>query len=131
MLGDAAFFLSLRNSFVVALSVSSMGLLLYGFIAHAMARSRFVGKRALGLRVWLPLSVPGILLGISLLWLMLTLPVVNVLYGSMGALVLALVTQNMPIGTQMLRTAFGQVGDELKQASTVCGARWFTTYRRI
>ena len=131
VLGDPAFLLALRNSVVLALSVSTIGLLLYGLIAYAIARSRLPGKRALSLLVWLPWSVPGILLGMSLLWLMLTLPVVNLLYGTMGALVLALVIQSMPIGTQMLRTSFGQVGDELEQASTVSGAGWLMTYRRI
>ena len=131
VLGDQAFLLALRNSVVLALSVSTIGLLLYGLIAYAIARSRLTGKRALSLLVWLPWSVPGILLGMSLLWLMLTLPVVNLLYGTMGALVLALVIQSMPIGTQMLRTSFGQVGDELEQASTVSGAGWLMTYRRI
>ena len=131
VLGDPAFLLALRNSVVLALSVSTIGLLLYGLIAYAIARSRLAGKRALSLLVWLPWSVPGILLGMSLLWLMLTLPVVNLLYGTMGALVLALVIQSMPIGTQMLRTSFGQVGDELEQASTVSGAGWLMTYRRI
>ena len=131
VLGDPAFLLALRNSVVLALSVSMIGLLLYGLIAYAIARSRLPGKRALSLLVWLPWSVPGILLGMSLLWLMLTLPVVNLLYGTMGALVLALVIQSMPIGTQMLRTSFGQVGDGLEQASTVSGAGWLMTYRRI
>src|SRR5437016_8244458 len=101
VLGDPAFLLALRNSVVLALSVSTIGLLLYGLIAYAIARSRLAGKRALSLLVWLPWSVPGILLGMSLLWLIQTLPVVNLLYGTMGALVLALVIQSMPIGTQM------------------------------
>ncbi len=131
VLSDPAFLLALRNSLILALSVSTFGLVLYGFIAYAIARSRLIGKRGLSLLVWLPWSVPGILMGMSLLWLMLTLPLVNFLYGSMGALILALIIQNMPIGTQMLKTSFFQVGDELEQASTVCGARWITTYRRI
>jgi len=131
VLSDPAFLLALRNSVVLALSVSTIGLLLYGLIAYAIARSHLTGKRALSLLVWLPWSVPGILLGMSLLWLIQTLPVVNLLYGTMGALVLALVIQSMPIGTQMLRTSFGQVGDELEQASTVSGAGWLMTYRRI
>lgn len=131
VLNDPAFLLALRNSLVLASSVSVGGLILYSLIAYALSRSRIAGKRALGLLVWLPWAVPGILLGMSLLWLTLTLPFVNMLYGSIGALILALLIQNMPIGTQMLRTSFAQVGDELEQASRVCGARWFTTYRRI
>src|SRR4029450_4072527 len=96
VLSDPAFLLALRNSVVLALSVSTIGLLLYGLIAYAIARSRLAGKRALSLLVWLPWSVPGILLGMSLLWLMLTLPVVNLLYGTIGGLWRALVFRGLP-----------------------------------
>ena len=43
VLGDPAFLLALRNSVVLALSVSTIGLLLYGLIAYAIARSRLAG----------------------------------------------------------------------------------------
>jgi iron(III) transport system permease protein len=131
VLRDATFLRSLRNSLVLGSSVAVLGLVIYGLIAYALSRTQMAGRRVLNLLVWLPWSVPGILLGVALLWLMLTLPAVNLLYGTMGALVLALIIQSMPIGTQMLRAAFGQIGLELEQSSRVCGAGWFTTYRQI
>jgi hypothetical protein len=62
---------------------------------------------------------------------MLSLPGVRVLYGTLGALILALLIQSMPFGVQMLKTSFALVAAELEQASRVCGAGWLTTYRRV
>jgi iron(III) transport system permease protein len=75
--------------------------------------------------------VPGILLGVALLWLLLSVPVLNLLYGTFWALILALAIKEMPIGTHMMKNSFQQVSPELEQASRVSGANWFTTYRRI
>jgi iron(III) transport system permease protein len=131
VLHDPTFLRSMQNSVVLGLGVALLGLVAYGLIGYVLVRTQLAGRRVLSLLIWLPWSVPGILLGVALLWLMLTLPVINLLYGTMGALILALIIQSMPIGTQMLRTAFGQVSLELEQASRVCGASWFRTYREI
>jgi len=128
---DPVFLLALRNSMLLGVSVAILGLIIYGFIAYAIVRSRLAGRRALSLLVWLPWAVPGILLGVALLWLMLTVPGLTLLYGTMGALILALLIQSMPFGVQLLRTALGQVSNELEQAARVCGAGWLLTYRRV
>jgi len=46
-------------------------------------------------------------------------------------LIFALILKDMPLGTQMIRAAFLQVGGELEQASRVVGASSFMTFRRI
>jgi iron(III) transport system permease protein len=128
---DPVFLQALRNSLILGFSVAALGILLYSLLAYVIIRSQLAGRRTLSLLTWLPWAVPGILLGVALLWLMLTLPGVKVLYGTMGALILALLIQSMPFGVQMLKTSFGQIAAELEQASRVCGAGWLTTYRRV
>jgi iron(III) transport system permease protein len=128
---DPVFLLSLRNSLVLGLVVSALGVVIYGLLAYAIARSRIAGRRVLGVLAWLPWAVPGILLGMALLWLMLAVPGLRLLYGTMAALILALLIQNMPFGTQMLRTSFSQLAAELEESSRVCGAGWIPTYVRI
>jgi iron(III) transport system permease protein len=128
---DPVFLLALRNSLILGFSVAALGLLLYSLLAYVIVRSHLAGRRTLSLLTWLPWAVPGILLGVALLWLMLTLPGIKVLYGTMGALILALMIQSMPFGVQMLKTSFGQIAAELEHASRVCGAGWVTTYWRI
>jgi iron(III) transport system permease protein len=131
VLGDPIFLRALRNSVVVGLAVAGVGVVLYALLAYVIARSRLPGRRLLSALTWLPWSVPGILLGMSFLWLYLAVPGLHVLYGTLAALVVVLVIQSMPLGTQMLRTSFAQIGDELEHASAVCGAGWLTTFRRI
>jgi iron(III) transport system permease protein len=131
VLRDPAFLLSLRNSLVISLGTATLGVLLYAFLAYALLRSRLFGRGLVSILVWLPWCIPGILLGISLLWLMLTNPLLAVLYGSIVALILVLVIKDMPIGTHMMRTSIGQIAQELEQSSRVCGAGWLTTFRRI
>jgi iron(III) transport system permease protein len=58
-------------------------------------------------------------------------PGLRLLYGTLAALILALLIQNMPFGTQMLRTSFGQLATELEESSRVCGAGWLPTYVRV
>ncbi len=128
---DPVFLQALRNSLILGFSVAGLGIVVYSLLAYVIVRSQLAGRRTLSLLSWLPWAVPGILLGVALLWLMLTLPGLRLLYGTMGALILALLIQSMPFGVQMLKTSFGQIAAELDQASRVCGAGWLTTYRRV
>ena len=130
VLTDSDFGLSLRNSIVVGFGVAAFGTACYA-LGYVLARTRLPGRSVLGAFVWLPWAVPGVLLGMSLLQLILDLPVLSIMYGTLGALILALVVANLPLGTQMIRTSFSQIADELEQASAICGARWWTTFRRI
>ena len=68
---------------------------------------------------------------LGLLWLVLSNPVLGLLYGSIVLLILVLVVKDLPIGTHMMKTSIGQIALELEQASHVCGAGWLTTFRRI
>ncbi|MBV9120319.1 MAG: iron ABC transporter permease [Chloroflexi bacterium] len=131
VLRTAGFAVALRNSVVLGTSVGILGVALYGLLAWVLARGRITGRRAVSILVWLPWAVPGILLGISLLWIFLAVPGLKLLYGSMGALVIGLLIQNMPFATQILRSAVGQVGLELEEAGRTSGAAWLRIYWRI
>jgi iron(III) transport system permease protein len=131
VLREPSFLSALRNSLIIACGVAFLGGLAYSLIAYAIARSRLAGRPLLAILVWLPWAVPGILLGVAILWLLLSVPVLNLLYGSFWALILALAIKEMPIGTHMMKNGFQQVSIELEQASRVSGAGWFTTYRRV
>lgn len=80
---------------------------------------------------WLPSAIPGVLLGVGLLWMLLTTPGFGILYGTIGAMFLALFIKELPLGVNLSSTAFLQVARELELASRVCGANWITTYFRI
>ena len=131
VLSDPAFAKGLQSSLTLGFGVATVGIVVYSFLGYMIQRRAVVGSSTLSLLVWIPWAIPGILLGLSLLWIFLAVRFFNFLYGTKLLLIFALVLKDMPIGTQMFKAAFGQVTDELEQASRVAGAGRFTTFRRI
>jgi iron(III) transport system permease protein len=131
VLREPSFLSAVKNSLIIAFGVAGLGGLAYSLIAYAIVRSRLAGRSLIAVLSWLPWAVPGILLGVAILWFLLSLPVLHFIYGTFWALILALAIKEMPIGTHMMKTSFLQVSGEMEQASRVSGANWLTTYCRI
>ncbi len=131
VLKDPIFLLSLKNTLVLAFSAAIVAIFLSSFIAYIIVKSRFAARSLLDFISWLPWSIPGILLGMALLWTFLLIHKTVPLYGTMYALVIAITISGMPLGVQVIKSFLMQLGDELEEASRVSGASWFETYRRI
>lgn len=131
VLGDATFFQSLKNTLIVALGSAVIGVLFYSLIAYVIVKSKFAGKKVLDFVSWLPWALPGILLGVGLLWTFLQTPGLNALYGTVYLMMVAIIIKSMPLGVQMTKSVMLQLGDELEEASRICGASWLETYRRV
>jgi iron(III) transport system permease protein len=131
VLQDPAFGKALINSLMLGFGVASSAVVIYAFLGYVILRTRLPGRPLLNLLVWIPWAIPGILIGLSLLWLFLKVPLLNFFYGTIFILIFALILKDMPIGTQMIKAAFSQVSLDLEQASRVVGAGPFTTFRRI
>jgi iron(III) transport system permease protein len=131
VLTEELFLRSLRNTLVLAASTALAALLVHSLIAYIAVRTRYAGRRLLDTISWLPFTVPGIILGLALLWLFLDVGVLRPLYGSMTLLVVAGVISGMPLGVQIIKSGLMQLGNELEEASRIAGASWWSTYRRI
>ena len=131
VLGDDLFAGSLRNTIVLAIGTSVIAVLLHSLIAYIAVRTRYAGRRFLDFVSWLPFTVPGVILGLALLWLFLGTPVLRPLYGTITALIVAGLISGMPLGVQIIKSGLMQLGGELEEASRIAGASWWTTYRRI
>lgn len=128
---DPLFLGSLKNTLIIGLGVGAAGVAIYALLAYSIVRLRVPFSATIGLLAWLPWAIPGILLGVALLWLLLSIPGASLFYGTMVPLIVVLVIKEMPIGTHMMKAAFGQVSQDLEEASLVCGASQFTTIWRI
>jgi iron(III) transport system permease protein len=131
VLRDSRFLGSTLNSVVLSVAVGGIGVLLFSLIAWVLVRSDAWGRGAIGVLVWLPWAIPGLVLGVTLLSLLLNTPVIAGLYGTIVPLVVALIVKELPIGVQLLRAALLQVSGELEEAASVAGARFGTTFRRV
>jgi iron(III) transport system permease protein len=131
VLGDPTFLSSLTNSLVLSVGAGLGGVLVYAIIAHLIVRSRLPGRGIVDLLAWLPWSIPGILLGVSVLWLILASPLLSFLYGSLSSLILIITIAQMPIGIHMMKTSIRQIAVELEHSSRVCGAGPVRTFFAI
>src|SRR5438876_5185203 len=71
VLTDELFLRSLHNTVVLAVGTAVAAVVVHSLIAYIAVRTRYAGRRALDFISWLPFTVPGIILGLALLWLFL------------------------------------------------------------
>lgn len=122
---------SLWNTLGIGLGAGIGGLLFYSVIAYVIVKTRFAGRAVLDFLSWLPWSIPGILLGMALLWTFLQTRILLPFYGTVYLLILAMVIKSMPFGTQLIKSVMLQLGNDLEEASRICGGGWFYTYRKV
>jgi iron(III) transport system permease protein len=79
----------------------------------------------------IPLGFPPIVYGLAIFWLILMIPGIDSLYGTLAPLILALVFTRLPHGTRMVTSNLIQISDELEEASSISGASWTTTFRKV
>ena len=131
VLSDPILLRSLKNTLVLGFSSASIGVVLSSLVAYVIVKSRFKARALLDFLCWLPWAIPGILLGMALLWTLLLIHKIVPIYGTMGALVLAMAISGLPVCVQVMKSFLMQLSNELEEASMVAGASWLTTYRRI
>lgn len=120
---------ALRNSFVLSVTTATLIMLLTSVIAWITVKSRIPGSGVLDTLVFLPIAMPGIVLGVSLIWVYLSLPLP--VYGTIWILLVAYVTKFMPYGIRAASATMIQINRELEEASFTSGASWIQTFGRI
>ena len=130
-LNDPVLMRSLWNTLAIGLGSGLVGVLFFSFIAYVIVKTRYAGRWLLDFLSWLPWSIPGILLGVALLWTFLQTRIFLPIYGTIYLLMIAMVIKSMPFGTQMIKSVLIQLGSDLEEASKVCGGTWFHTFRRV
>lgn len=130
---DPGFPQVLSNTVIVAVAAATLGMLISGLAAYVIVRTRDPLRRPLDLVSWLPWAIPGIVMGLGLLWAYVFLQrwLPFALYGSLGLLVLAFITIGLPLGVRVMSATMIQIGSELEESARVSGASWLATARRI
>jgi iron(III) transport system permease protein len=61
----------------------------------------------------------------------LSTPIFRPLYGTIWILIIAMGISGITLGTQLIKNALMQLGNELEEASWAAGAGWMLTMRRV
>ncbi|MBP1157187.1 MULTISPECIES: iron ABC transporter permease [unclassified Paenibacillus] len=131
ILSDPILGKSLWNTIKMAGSAALIGMILYTVLAYISVRSKYAGRGVIDFLTWLPAAIPGIILGLGMLWMFLGTPFLRPLYGTIFILIIAVLINSMTTGVQLIKTNMVQLGRELEEASSVSGGSWLYTFRRI
>jgi len=131
VLGDPLFTRALKNTLILSLSTAIISPLLFSIFAYILARTNWRGRGSLDTVIWMSAAVPGMLGSLGLLWMFLGTSFLVPFYGTLYLLILVIVLQGKLTGTQLFRTVFLQMGQELEDAARVHGAGWWRTYIRV
>jgi iron(III) transport system permease protein len=120
---------ALRNSILLGAGSATAVMLLMAIAGWLVVRSRLPGRQLVDHVSFLPLVVPGLVLGLSLSFVYLRSPIP--IYGTLFILLIAYCTRYMPYGMRYATTSLHQISGELEESAHVSGASWLQTFRRV
>lgn len=127
--GFRPFWDAMKNSIILATLTATVAMILTSLVAWIVYKSRLPGAWILDFLAFVPITVPGIVLGMALILLYVAFPIP--IYGTIWVLLIAYVTRFIPYG---MRTASGsilQIHSELEEAAAASGASWWETFKRV
>ena len=117
------------NSILLAVTSATVIMLVTAVICWIVVKTRMPGRWLLDNFASLPMVFPGIVLGLAIMILYLTLPVG--IYGTIWIMLIAYVTRFMPYGLRYNTTSMLQIHKELEESAAMSGASWTTTFWRV
>jgi len=130
-LTQPAFLRNLSNSLMIGCGTVALALFVFSLLGYVIARSRYRARFLLDFFVWLPFTIPGVILGLGILQFVLNVPLLRPIFGSIWIMVLATGLTSITLGVQLFKSGFMQINPEMEEASRVVGASWINTFRVI
>ena len=117
------------NSLYVGIGAATAVMFLAAIASWVVVRTRLRGRWLIDNLAFLPLTIPGLVLGVALLTIYLRVPIG--IYGTLWILFMAYMTRYMPYGMRYASTSMFQIGRELEESAQMSGAGWWHTFRRV
>lgn len=125
----APFRKAMWNSITLSLLSATLTMMLTSLIAWIVYKSRLPGSWVLDFLAFVPIAVPGIVLGMALILLYVAFPVP--IYGTIWVILIAYLTKYLPYGMRSASGSIMQIHKELEEAAGASGASWFETFWRV
>lgn len=117
----------ITNTIVFSSVAAVAAVIVSGLIGYIRVRTRHWLGRQLELLAWLPWALPGIVMGLALLWAWALPPPPFNLYGTALVIIIGFVVKGLPLATATMQAAVHQVSGELEESSRVHGGSWLRT----
>lgn len=118
---------SLLNTALLVTLAPTLSILLAALVAWASTRIRLRGVRMLEILAFMPLAIPGIVMGLAMLVTLIRTPI----WGSVWIIIIGHTIGFLPFGVRLLSAAILQIGRELEEAGSTSGATPLTIFRVV
>lgn len=121
----------IQNTALMAITAGVITTMLASLVAWMVLRAPVSNgwRSALNRLAFLPMAIPSIVIGLSFIFVYVTLPIP--IYGTIWIIAIAMVTKYISFTSGMMMAAQMQISRELEEASHIAGAGWARTYRKI
>ena len=127
--GFRPFWDAMKNSIILATLTATVAMVLTSLIAWIVYKSKLRGAWILDFLAFVPITIPGIVMGMSLILLYVAFPLP--IYGTIWVLLIAYVTRYIPYGMRSASGSILQIHSELEEAASASGASWWETFKRV
>jgi iron(III) transport system permease protein len=128
---NAELWRAVRNTLILGLTGATATMALGTIVGYVTIRTRWRYRKVVDGLAWLPWMMPGVVMGVGLLWSYAFLPRQIPIYGTIWALLFAYLALGMPISSRIMSGAFTQLSFDLEECSRVHGATFGQTLTRI
>lgn len=129
ILSDTTTMRSFRNSFILAFGTATAVMFVMAIASWIIVRTKIRGRGLIDLLAFLPMTIPGLVLGFAIIVIYLRLPIP--VYGTLWIMFIAYFTRFMPYGLRYASTSMFQIAGELEESALVSGATWWHMFRRV
>ena len=131
VLNDERAMRGLGNTIIFAALAAAAVVVIGGLVGYIRVRTRHWLGYVLELIAWAPWTLPGIVMGLALLWAWALPPQPFNLYGTALVIIFGFIVKGLPLGAATMQSAIHQVSTELEESSRVHGGTWLKTVRYV
>jgi iron(III) transport system permease protein len=127
--GFRPFWDAMQNSIILSTLTATVAMVLTSLVAWIVHKSRLPGSWILDFLAFVPITIPGIVMGMALILLYVAFPIP--IYGTIWVLLIAYVTRFIPYGMRAASGSILQIHSELEEAAAASGASWWESFKRV
>ena len=111
------------NTLILMALTATATMLLAFFVSWIVVRTKIHGRAILDGLLFLPHSIPGIVIALAMIMAYLTAPLSYLrIYGTLWVVAMGLIVSYIAFGTRLMNSSIVQIQKELEEAAYVCGA---------
>jgi iron(III) transport system permease protein len=120
----------MMNTFVLSILATLLAAILGSLIAYITERKKPKGAALLDIAIMAPFILPGTVVSVALLSAFGGNSIIR-LTGTYAIIVISYMIRRTPYVYRSVAASLSQLNPSLEEASTIAGANWFYTFRRV